>query len=91
MNTKTNPYDIDGTTISPFFIMDNRRMKFMNVDGSQSTGSQILKLFAIHDTHSPTAIPNEEFRKRDLKEQIRLAKIELPYQMKFWTQWVMIK
>jgi len=89
----SNIYDKDGTTISPFFIMNNQKLKFIDNSGNVKTGKQVLKLNDEYVKTDPDYLPPNEARKLSVKELIK--RVENPKSKKFhkdfWKKWKLAK
>ena len=89
----SNVYDKDGKTLSPFFIMNNQKLKFIDDLGNIKTGKQVLKLYDEYNKTEPNYLPPNEFNKLSFEEQIK--RVENPkskeFHKKFWQKWSLLK
>ena len=89
----SNVYDKDGKTLSPFFIMNNPKLKFIDDLGNVKTGKQVLKLQEEYAKTDPDYLPPNEVNKLSFEEQIK--RVENPKSKKFneefWKKWSLKK
>jgi len=89
----SNVYDKDGITISPFFIMNNQKLKFIDDLGNVKTGKQVLKLNDEYVKTDPDYLSPNEVNKLSFKEQIK--RVENPksnkFHKEFWKKWSLIR
>ena len=85
----SNIYDKDGKTISPFFIHNNQKMKFIDNLGNVETGKNVLKLNKTYMENSPHHLSPNEYNKLSFKEQIEWVKNpkNKKYNEDFWKKW----
>ena len=89
----SNVYDKDGKTLSPFFIMNNPKLKFIDDLGNVKIGKQVLKLQEEYAKTDPDYLPPNEVNKLSFEEQIK--RVENPKSKKFneefWKKWKLAK
>jgi hypothetical protein len=89
----SNVYDKDGKTLSPFFIMNNQKLKFIDDLGNIETGKNVLKLNEIYVKTDPNYLPPNEVNKLSFQEQIKRveSKEDKKFNETFWKKWNLYK
>ena len=98
LTNSTRPYDKDGKTLSPFFVMNNKKLMFINqISNEKVNGLKLLKMLEKYEkmprnTEFYKLMKNNKFNKLPIQEQLELVKADnIVHMSKFWNSWDILK